>query len=125
MAGLVDKGVKGLLQTNSGVTLTASGAQVTVNKDIGLLFQNSNITQNIYHIYIYATIERGSSQTVNTYVHEVRQQSDCDIGVASSSVASLKDFSIAQMLARQRRKVALFTRLAVSCLARLSSVWFC
>ena len=32
---------------------------------------------------------------------------------------------IAQMLARQGRKVALFTRLAVSCLARLSSVWFC
>ena len=28
-------------------------------------------------------------------------------------------------LARQGRKVALFTRLAVSCLARLSSVWFC
>ena len=55
--GLVDKGVKGLLQviemlkgrpkeikkTNSGVTITAaSGAQVTVNKDIGQLFQNSN-----------------------------------------------------------------------------------
>ena len=51
----MDKGVKGLLQviemlkgrpkeikeTNSGVTITAaSGAQVTVNKDNGQLFQN-------------------------------------------------------------------------------------
>ena len=83
MAGLVDKGVKGLLQTNSGVTLTASGAQVTVNKDIGRLFQNSNITQSIYHIYIYAPIERGSSQTVNTYVAEV---ADSKVTVTSESL---------------------------------------
>ena len=98
MAGLVDKGVKGLLQviemlkgrpkeikeTNSGVTITAaSGAQVTVNKDIGRLFQNSNITQNIYHIYIYAPIERGSSQTVNTYVPEV---ADSKVTVTSESL---------------------------------------
>jgi hypothetical protein len=35
VAGLVDKGVKGLLQTNSGVTITAaSGAQVTVTKTL-------------------------------------------------------------------------------------------
>ena len=96
--GLVDKGVKGLLQviemlkgrpkeikkTNSGVTITAaSGAQVTVNKDIGQLFRNSNITQNIYHIYIYAPIERGSSQTVNTYVPEV---ADSKVTVTSEAL---------------------------------------
>ena len=75
---------RGLLQTNSGVTITAaSGAQVTVNKDIGRLFQNSNITLNIYHIYIYAPIERGSSQTVNTYVPEV---ADSKVTVTSESL---------------------------------------
>jgi hypothetical protein len=106
--GLVEKGVKGLLQvieilkgrpteikpTNNGVTITASnGAQVTVNKEIGQLFQNSHITQNIYHIY--APIERGSSQTVNTYVPEV---SDSKVTVTAESIPALKDAASAPPL---------------------------